>query len=970
MRSVRKLTRTGLATLGVLVGGLMLTAAPALAVEHWGVLGSFGLAPADPAPLSDPAGLAVNQSTGNVYVVDKGNDRVEWFDSAGKYEGQFNGGATPAKAFSEAEGIAVDNDPSSPSFGDVYVVDEGHSVVDKFSASGAYLGQLVGACEKNDESPPQCPKSKFVSFIELDGVAVDHNGVVWVESSEVGGYGEPAIDSFNGQQPNAFLSSRTSQAGVTTASGLAVDSEDNLYVIYHSKGNGINRGGNHGGKGVTKLNSAGEAPGGEGRENLGGLEGASGVAVDSTNNDAYIDTGTSVAVIDPAESLVESFGGGLNGAESLAINPAAGASGHLYVVEPAANEVLVFEHSETPPPPPAAPKTNPATEITSGSAKLNGELNPEGAAGGVGYYFSYHAGAGSSCTEPGSVTTPLDNGGLNLTGNSTVSVSATVTGLEPNLEYVYCLVADGFGATPGSSELVNTPGAAPEVISESAANVEEGSIQFAAVVDPNHSKGETTYLFEYSTEGSTTANTLGGTIDTVGGASTIPAEEFGERSVKSVPAEELGTTPHSYYYRIVATNETGTTYGKVDVYTDDLPIVSGGSASGLALTSATLEAEVDPNFVATEYGFEYATSLTTLEEGKGAKAFSATELRGEVATPISLDITGLTPYEHYYFRVIAENRSSKYLKNVNEGRPIVGEIKEFETRSLALPTTGEASSIGLTSAVLSGSVIAPFVPASGYYEYISEAGYQAAIAKHASNPYAEGETSAPIGIQASESPQAAGPVQVGGLLPGTTYYYRLVGKNEFGWKYGADRTFRTASKVLPVVSTGAAGAISQNSATLSGTVTTSGLQTNYGFEIGTEPGSYGPATGLGSIGGSQTETVNVTLGELQPGTTYYYRVTASNADGTVPGQPVSFTTPSFPTLLTPQVSPPLIAFISPAFPAEEKGSGVSTKTLTSKEKLARALKQCKKDKHKGKRVSCEKQARRKYGAAKKGKKKN
>ena len=44
-----------------------------------------------------------------------------------------------------------------------------------------------------------------------------------------------------------------------------------------------------------------------------------------------------------------------------------------------------------------------------------------------------------------------------------------------------------------------------------------------------------------------------------------------------------------------------------------------------------------------------------------------------------------------------------------------------------------------------------------------------------------------------------------------------------------------------------------------------GLQTNYGFEIGTRTGNYGPVTGLGSIGGATTEEVHVTLGELERG---------------------------------------------------------------------------------------------------------
>src|SRR6202034_1269512 len=61
----------------------------------------------------------------------------------------------------------------------------------------------------------------------------------------------------------------------------------------------------------------------------------------------------------------------------------------------------------------------------------------------------------------------------------------------------------------------------------------------------------------------------------------------------------------------------------------------------------------------------------------------------------------------------------------------------------------------------------------------------------------------------------------------------------------------------------------QNSATLTGTVSTSGLQTEYGFEIATTPGDYGGGwgwvgthTGLGSIGGARTEAVSLTLGEL------------------------------------------------------------------------------------------------------------
>ena len=173
--------------------------------------------------------------------------------------------------------------------------------------------------------------------------------------------------------------------------------------------------------------------------------------------------------------------------------------------------------------------------------------------------------------------------------------------------------------------------------------------------------------------------------------------------------------------------------------------------------------------------------------------------------------------------------------------------------------------------------------------------------------------------------------------------------------------------------TAGASGVSQNGATISGTVTTNGLQTSYGFEIGTEAGEYGPATGLGSVGGASTEAVSVALVELQPGTTYYYRVMASNADGTAQGEPEKFTTPGFPSLLAAQVSPPQIATPATAFPTDVEGSATpntktKTKPKTRAQKLKNALKQCHRQPRQ-KRAQCEKRARATYGPAKKKRKK-
>ena len=961
MRIVRKLT---LATVVIAVAAVVVVPG-AQAAEHWGVLGSFGVAPGDPEPLSAPAGVAVNESTQDVYVVDRGHDRVEWFSASGSYLGKFDGSgsfevegkketgaAAPTGALSSPDGIAVDNDPSSPSFGDVYVIDEGNKAVDKFTATGAYISQLTGTCP----TPGGCPTTQITKFVEIYGVAVDPNGTVWVEAGEPEPSGHPAIYDYTNGQPNTYLAGRTSQVEGLAGHGLAVDAEDDLYVVHR------------GALEVAKLNSAGEPLGGEPGEQLGG-GGASGVAVDPSSNDVDVDVGGSIAVINPEETLVESFAGGiLNKAGSLALDPAAGPSGYAYVVEPADNDVLIFEYSATVKEPPSAPTTSPATEVTGSTAKLNGEVNPEGTAGGVGYSFSYIPGAGTSCTETGSFSSPLNNGAANPTGSVAVPVSTTLTGLEPGVEYVFCLVADRFGAMVGSQQSFETSPAAPEIISQSATNITEGAGQFSAVINPNHSKKETTYLFEYSTEGSTSGNTLEGSIQTAVGETPIPAEEYGPRTVTS-PVVELEPVYTAYYYRIVATNETGSTPGPVQLYVK-IPLVRNESASEITLTSARLKAQIYPNFQRTHYAFEYVPSPETLEEGHGKTAPGVTELEPnetrlepEEWPHGSAPISGLTEKTPYEFRVVAVNSSTQNPANPGKGAPAIGPPAYFTTERLPFVSTGAAENIGSVSATLSG-VVTPFKQASRYYfQYITEAGYQAALAEGAPDPYAEGETTETLTLPASPEASQIGPVSATGLLPETVYHYRLDAKNQFGVSYGTARTFTTTAKTLPETTTGPANSITQTTATLTGTITTNGLETSYGFEIATSPGDYGPATGLGTASGTATQPISETLTELQPAATYYYRTTATNINATIHGTEQTFTTPPQPNPLTTPTPPPLLTTIPP-FTFPETQPQTPPKKPTKAQLLKKALHNCKKHHNKTQRQHCEQTAKKKYGPTK------
>jgi hypothetical protein len=96
----------------------------------------------------------------------------------------------------------------------------------------------------------------------------------------------------------------------------------------------------------------------------------------------------------------------------------------------------------------------------------------------------------------------------------------------------------------------------------------------------------------------------------------------------------------------------------------------------------------------------------------------------------------------------------------------------------------------------------------------------------------------------------------------------------------------------PAVTTNAASGVFSSGATLNGSVNPEGQSTTYKFDYGTST-SYGSSvpSPAGSAG-SGTSTVNesATLNGLRSGTTYHYRIEATNATGTTNGPDQTFTT--------------------------------------------------------------------------------
>ena len=92
------------------------------------------------------------------------------------------------------------------------------------------------------------------------------------------------------------------------------------------------------------------------------------------------------------------------------------------------------------------------------------------------------------------------------------------------------------------------------------------------------------------------------------------------------------------------------------------------------------------------------------------------------------------------------------------------------------------------------------------------------------------------------------------------------------------------------VTTGAATDVTQTSAILNGTVNPNGESTNYYFEYGTDT-SYGSTTESTSAGSGTTNvSVSVEITGLTSGTTYHFRLVATNSSGTTYGIDVTFVT--------------------------------------------------------------------------------
>ena len=256
-------------------------------------------------------------------------------------------------------------------------------------------------------------------------------------------------------------------------------------------------------------------------------------------------------------------------------------------------------------------------------------------------------------------------------------------------------------------------------------------------------------------------------------------------------------------------------------------------------------------------------------------------LTGTSLVPVNAALTGLQPSTTYYYEVEATNSVGT----------TDGSILNFTTPAAAaapVATTQAAMGVTATAATLNGSV-----NPEGSATLVSFI--------YGTDPTLTTGTNTTTAQQIGSGTSAVSvSVALTGLQPNTTYYFKVEATNSAGTTDGSISSFPTptpAAAAAPVATTQAATGVTATAATLNGSVNPEGSATLVSFIYGTDPTlTTGTTTTTAQQIGSGTSAVpvSVALTGLQPNTTYYFKVEATNSAGTTDGSISNFTTAAAP----------------------------------------------------------------------------
>lgn len=355
--------------------------------------------------------------------------------------------------------------------------------------------------------------------------------------------------------------------------------------------------------------------------------------------------------------------------------------------------------------------------------------------------------------------------------------------------------------------------------------------------------------------------------------------DFGDTQTSNLqnPSHTYGPGTYSVTLTVSGPNG-GDSYTRNNyITTNAVPTVIPGTVT-VNPTSAFLQGLVNPNGSNVHVWFEWGTT-TNYGNTTTVRNF------GNGTTPLSTaeNIFGLIPETTYHFRLVAQNDAGL----------VFGPDQTFTTsgaQNNLIITTGTAT-VTPNSAIVYGNVLNNCQP----LKYVNVNAY-----------FVWGPTTA-YGSRGNSFPYTLymGSADVSdtiiGLLPNTTYHYRLVAEsdcsNPIVVNTGEDRTFLTTFNPgqTPTVFIQPA-LVNQTSAILQGFYNPNGLNTDVWFEWGTTV-NYGNTTPIRNFGnGIVSIPVAETVNGLIPGTTYHFRLVAQNIAGKSVSQDQTFYIPYNPTL--------------------------------------------------------------------------
>ncbi len=507
---------------------------------------------------------------------------------------------------------------------------------------------------------------------------------------------------------------------------------------------------------------------------------------------------------------------------------------------------------------------NPAVAATT----ANTSFSPGNLAAGTTYYWSVAAtnanGASSSSVSSFTTTLPLPGAPV----NSSITNGATGVSATPMLTWLPVSGAVSYAVyfgTSSSPALVATLAGT----SYSPGALAPATTYYWKVVATNASGSTTSATWSFTTALSLPGAPVNSSI--TNGAAGVPATPaltwlpvsgavsyavyFGTSPSPALATTVTGTsyTPGAlapgttYYWKIVATNASGSTTSPTWSFTTALPLpgvpVNSSIANGAVGVAATPTLTWLPASNAASYAVYFGTSSTI---------GLATTTTGTSFTPGTL-ATGTT----YYWKIVATNASGSTTSPTWSFQTVIG----------ASAAPAATSPLNGATGVLSGSSLAwhASTGATSYDVYF-------------------GTTASPSYV-ATVSGTAYTPAQ---LSAATTYYWKIVAKNAVGpsnssvWSFVTVQTL-PAAPANPLPANGATGLSTSPALTWA----SSSGATSYQVYLGT---SVAPSLVTTVSGASYSP------GPLLAGKTYYWKVVAANTAGSTSSAVWTFTTTSSPNV--------------------------------------------------------------------------